>query len=321
MVLLITCIIFIIVIIIVTIIYTTISLKYVDENLIFKNFKRTFDWNTGYHTKLNGYNLPNTKDKKYNIDKNIVITAAARDINPNILRTNMERLIQIGKTFNNYIICIYENDSTNETKDILYEYSKLKDNIYIELNNWEDEDLNLKLLDRMKLVRHRCKKFTEKIVQENHFKPDILLLYDIDVIGGIHPSSLDMIFTESLDWWDALFSNGLSYSLSTGPHSKYFHWIFQSTIKEYDSLAYETSSGQNFCSVSEYLPFMDRKHINMHKNILVNSAFGGSALYKYDIYKRGNYLYSNDYKCEHRIFHESLNSQKLFISKWLLTIR
>ena len=285
-----------------------------------------FSWTSGYHTKLKGYAIPppppplyEEKDEVPVIDATIAIVAAAYNVEE-CLSVNIERLLSIGGKFKDFHLYLYENNSTDRTVEILQSYHDSDpEHIHICLDSqtWtEKERKGQSRLAKMQMVRHRSQQFMLRTQQQ---PADLVLLYDIDLIGGIHPSSIPQIMKSwENSTWDALFANGLSYKHSWGPKA-FCLWLFNLPLRDYDSLAYEGKNGE---VISGFNVLGERRTIDLRTDLPVKSGFSGAALYKYKAFANGNYFhYKDPTVCEHRIFHDSLQSDNMFISRWFLTIR
>ena len=316
-----------IVLAIVTVVMLIVFAVYYYESVVYEEnletqlrfWKKYFSWNTGYHTRLKGYALPTVVAiEDQSIHKSIIIVAAAQNV-AGCLEENIQRLVTIGKQFKEYHLCLYENNSTDITPDILLEWQEKDPNIHVLVDTtWTTEDLSRPRLAKMQIVRHKNQQFMLNIVQTLGLAPDVVLLYDIDMIGGLHPMAIPQIFQHTeYEAWDALFSNGLSYKHSWSVQGIYL-WLTGVPLRDYDSLAYEGAKGE---TITHFNHLHKRRRIDLRTDIPVKSGFGGAALYKYQKYAEGDYMLFKKDICEHRIFHKSLQSKKLFFSKWMVTIR
>jgi hypothetical protein len=100
----------------------------------------------------------------------IVITGLARDIEKNIDK-NIDKFVDIGSKFLDYKILIFENDSSDKTRDIIK--SRGNENLNIQLVKCpEDGECKLKL----------CKAVDEGIISSGKFLTIQLLQRQVDFI-------------------------------------------------------------------------------------------------------------------------------------------
>jgi len=286
----------------------------------FKKNERGF-WDKGFHSSLKGYSLPSVtgwEPELKSIPGGLAILVAARNVDK-CLAENLRRLADIGSQFTDFTIYVYENDSKDQTGAILDEWSTtiLPDNMVVSQNKWSDADKALPWLTRMQLVRHHMKQhFHENYRDEKH-----VLVYDIDLIGGLHPRSIEQIFKDKTLRWDALFTNGISYKHLHGPR-KWVYYLLGVTQRAYDSLAFEGLDGKG---IKNPRWTTTRKKIDLCNNERVNSTFGGAALYTIDAFSAGDYMaVVNSNLCEHRIFHKSIAKKGfkyMYLSRHMVAIR
>ena len=287
-----------------------------NENLQIHQFKQEPNfWDEGPHTKMPGYNLPPVKGwtpQPKSIPGTLVILGAARDCATG-LKTNIQRLKELGSQFENHHIYIYENGSKDHTRAMLRK-------AFPHVGDTSDPiDKTQSLWQRMQKVRENTKQ--EFLHQHGQQKVDYVLLVDMDLVGGIHPRSLEQIFKEPRQDWDALFANGLSYKHMSGPR-KWLFKIIGISNRSYDSLAFEDTQAQ---TVKHPYCLLTRKPIDFTRDVPVNSSFGGAALYKADAFLSADYLAEAEAQhCEHRVFHKSMREKgfdRLFISRKFLVVR
>lgn len=255
----------------------------------------------------------------------IVITCLARNIEDNF--NNMKKKIEyIGKCFSNYKVVIFENDSEDNSRELLFNWTKENPNIILlDCLNFDDYNHQCKLktkkgydygvishdrINRMANYREECLKY----VKQNLSLYDYMLVVDFDLKGN---QSIDGLF-HSLAYknWDAIFING---------HISLEGTFGLCTII-YDALAYaDINNNLNYDNNNnDFKKFfllilntcIQNYKVNTNKCFIpVKSAFNGYGLYKIDSIKDSSYI-GNNY-CEHLNLNLDLykKNKKLYINK------
>lgn len=238
--------------------------------------------------------------KEYAKDKNIVITCLIRDVS-SVFNANLSKIINFSSIyFNSYKIFFFENDSTDDTKNKLYDIASKNSNIsYIsqdykrpKFGSVKDKERTIALAE----YRNTCKEYIE-----NKYKNiDYVIVLDFDFIDF----SIDGLMN-SFGW----FSSDNRIKAIAG-NSFTVRNIFSnvSGIWNYDSWAYRGSWWPDMSNypASSYDPmFWFGLWIPPVGStpFQVNSAFGGCCIYKSNYYFNGSYDGSD---CEHVRFHYSL---------------
>lgn len=288
-----------------------------------------------YHEKLYPtlYKLPsqsdiiNLEDKDINkghlraSQSKIAICCLARN-NENVVEKSKNRFEYIGSHFKDYKIVLFENDSSDNTRDLLTQWSNENSNVVLldccemgscdcklkQKSGYSMGSYSLQRLAKMARFRQEYLNF----VNQKCADYDYMLVVDFDLDGN---ADINGLFDSlAKDDWGAIFCNGRTsipgcFGLITVP---------------YDSLAYidENSSYDNI-TVSTFNLF----HNNMSMEMLVNtshfgrvkSAFNGYGLYKINVLKNCSYI-GDDNLCEHINLAKCINDkgEKMFINnKWL----
>ena len=229
--------------------------------------------------------------KKINT-QSIIFTGLAYNLE-STLQTTINRLHYIGSHFKDYKIVIYENNSTDKTKDILN--SNIGPNFIFKSENIPNIT-SARASGRHSLKRYQlmAKYRTEyqMLISEITDPFDQVLVLDMDIRCGM---SLEGIaHSYSFDSWDMIACNGISIL----------------TNKYYDFLAFKDEDGNR---INHHKPeespsisglFSKNYRFKKGDSILsVRSAFGGAAIYQKDAFLAGTYAGTD---CEHICFHESL---------------
>ena len=222
----------------------------------------------------------------YKVNKNVLLLGVIKN-GEKTIKKNMDMLLETSKIFDKCKILVYENNSTDNTKQILSEY---KNNISIISEDLSNEYIktNSKIWAYTKITGsdHPCRiewianarnKLVSEIRKSEYNEYSHVIWFDIDSngwdIGGIYDS-----FQKKE--WDAIFANGLGcggkgeyydyYALRMknfefGPEILGEHW--------WNNLY--TSKPQVIKSENELIP--------------VYSAFAGIGIYKKEIFDKIDY--------------------------------
>ena len=214
-------------------------------------------------------------------NKSIIFCGICRDVE-NTIERNILCLHRTGQLFKDYHIFLYENDSTDNTVNIIHKYSndKLK---YISENR---DDKNYRQdIDNGKDMWHynRCQilsdyrnKYLDYI--KNFYHYDYLCVLDLDVKGGWSYDGIkDAIFTLERDITYGCVS---SYGILSDYHNiENLESINQSNYLMYDSFAFRPIGvrGIHMLNTSRFNSIIFKRG---EDPIEVNSNFGGMAIYK-----------------------------------------
>jgi glycosyltransferase involved in cell wall biosynthesis len=221
---------------------------------------------------------------------NVLICGIARNIGK-IAPYTFARIEATGRLFNNWHAFIYENDSTDDTKEQLKKWQTENDNVTIRC-----EDINPPpFTDEQCLARRRCMayarnqylEFAREYVKKN--RVHYIIIVDTDLEGGW--SYHGLLNSIGHAKWDIIGSNGINYFTINGKHGKGY----------YDTWALRKFG--NFTVLPEphdVIPVYDRGE----KMLRVNSCFGGMAIYKpYFLFENFNYTEAD---CDHPTLHYNL---------------
>lgn len=275
-----------------------------------------------YPERYTEQNIPSDDDNietKYRIkigkklakDKKIVICGLARDIKDK-LNKNIKRLEDIGNSFKEYKIVIFENDSSDGTRELIKNWRDNNSNVILisccydgncdcRLNrnsSYHNGTLSKERIERMAEFRNRYL----DIVKKDYKDYDYMLVADLDLEGSCSIDGLLHSLT-FLNDYDAISINGrfgIPGTLGLGTMA-------------YDSLAYVSadSSDEDYNSEITHKD-MVKKIIKMNYQINttdintitpVKSSFNGMAIYNIDSINSRYYPLLN---CEHIGFHRNL---------------
>ncbi len=221
----------------------------------------------------------------------VVIAGLARSI-ASILPATMLRMELLGKTFADYQILVYENDSIDETPVMLRDWAVSNHRVTIESETLgAPASLPIRCssrADRMAYYRARC----QAQIRERFGSAGHVILVDTDLEGGWSPDGVASTFAE--EQWDFVGSNGVVF--------KRRGWQVNA-IAHYDAWAYRESL--------DFKP-LSTKYVNKlifqrgQPFIPLPSCFGGLGIYRMDAYLAGEYRGGD---IEHVSFHRSMREQ------------
>lgn len=236
----------------------------------------------------------------------LVICCLARNLDLAVLRRNQQTLEEIGQAFEDYVLLLMENDSSNSTRE--------------ELLVWQSQNSKVLVLDCCDLGDCRCKlksrtgyeigllaserfrqmaKFRNRYLQVvNSTYPDFdfLLVFDLDISGGIF---LPGIFNSLSYDFDMVCAKGLM------PLAGAFGLL--STM--YDALAW-VSADESFDRNRRLLvQYVRMSLISLSSKMgdppfRIKSGFNGMAIYQLKSIRSSSY--SSNRGCEHLGLHESM---------------
>lgn len=220
--------------------------------------------------------------------KTVVIAGLCINIEKKIPKL-LERIKHLGSFFKEYKFIVFENDSSDRTRELLHD----NDVILVPC----EEDVNCKLKYKkavshgatsrgriMKMTSYRNRLIT--FINKNFYEYDTVCFMDLDLDGPIDIRGVAHSFS-LYDTWDAISAQGLNGVTLTFGLPVY-----------YDPVAYikhgTTYLSPNFYSVGDS-PYK------------VQSGFCGMAFYKMIVIKSINYTPDDDkYICEHITFHKNM---------------
>jgi hypothetical protein len=227
---------------------------------------------------------------------NVIFAGCCRSVEPYI-KNILEHIENCGKKFNNYSVIIYENDSSDKTRQILNE-NKRDNYHYI----FEDNILEPKRTKRLERARNIILNKAKEINKDKKYQYLILLDMDEANHKGTFVNTIDNCFLT--DNWDVITAN---------QNDRYYDlWALRNKDLDYDCWK-EIDNKKKIC---------DDHNIKYNSNQLieVDSAFGGTAIYKLssipDVCNyNGEYANGNE-KCEHVDFNKCIKNHggKIYIN-------
>lgn len=249
-----------------------------------------------------------TLGKKNVMDKRIVIGLLTKNGIKHIAKVK-KKLDLFVQYFADYRVLIFENDSTDNTREILNEWSQIDPKvILLDCSKLGSEDCKLNMQDpksggytsfsrseKMAFLRQQI--LNE--VQSTYSLWDYFCIFDFDLSGAFFIDGFLTTFAKSN--WDMVFGNGLTFTPLPFLHAKPF---------VYDCFAF-VGEHQNYQSSSEISHFFScnkilEKYIRKMKWCPSRSGFNGIAIYKIASLKNASYTPQKNLRCEHVFLHVSM---------------
>lgn len=248
-------------------------------------------------------------------EKSIIIIGAIRN-GEKYINYVFNNMIKIGNLFKKYKILIYENDSNDQTKNILNTYKNKNHNIEIIFESNIDKIYELRT-HRLAYIRNKLLKH----VLEKYSDYDYLLNMDLDDVNSSSDifTTFHNIFDYNEELWDVQ---------TIHQRKEYYDiWAYRKVgLIEYDcwyQVRKDVSNKISYdISYNNHITKYQKPYTLKRGLIPVISGFGGAALYKMNKLveaKDALYVGLNDYGevCEHVSFHEVLKKKynaKIFIN-------
>lgn len=245
-------------------------------------------------------------------EKKLVICLLAKDCRINLER-NIPEIENLAHCFQETVIVIVENDSTDGTGELIDFWIKNSALQIIRLKPSEDLS-KLSRIERMVVLRNEYINYCKQNIKDF----DYAIVIDADLYQIKHKQIL-----EQMEWapedWSGLFAYG-----------QFFYHIFGRNInlRYYDFLAYvpQRATENKFTTRELFANFhILYKQIKKNKYVECDSGFGGIGVYKYKAFI--STLYSTianpkrpnlPFICEHVLFNKQISEYgKLYICKEL----
>lgn len=238
--------------------------------------------------------------KKELKDKKVVFSLLARNVERQLER-NIIKLIDLVEDYvKDWRIVIYENDSEDQTAKVLSELSEkypLKIIYKTETHNRMAFG-PVKKLERVEALSE-YRNHNLEFIKNNLFDFDYVIVCDSDFVdiskNGFY-NSMGLLKSSNLS---AVCGNSFQIKIVGGKQSlwNYDSWAFRGTWwQDLNSVKNEYIQDQMLWFGFWILPVGSQP-------IIVNSGFGGMAIYKRDVYVQAQY---QGLDCEHVVFHWNL---------------
>jgi hypothetical protein len=227
------------------------------------------------------------------IDKTIAIAILARDCEET-LPNNIQKIEHLRKHFRDSVIIVIENDSIDQTKNILKEWEKNAKHIVVLSEDYHTVTFPPKTkecpfpgtsmyrMEKMCFFRNKYMNYLRNADVEY----DYLMIIDIDIDSFEVQSIIDTLINAPSDW-TALFANGVRYL-------NIFKKIKMGYYDTYPLLLCNENVGDNVIIEKTYKEMAENaekiiKVLKKKKFVSCVSAFGGLGIYKYLYIKNEHY--------------------------------
>ena len=237
---------------------------------------------------------------------NVIFAGTVRNVEKYI-NNILIHINECGKKFNDYCLIIYENDSSDKTREILNK-NKRQNYYYIFENNVNETRRTMRLANGRNQILNKV----NEINQTNYF--DYLIMLDMDDINesGTFVDTIDTCF--KYDNWDVLTGN------QTGKYYDIWALRKKDVIMNDFWIDMKTADENNDENKKKELNHILRNtHFDKNGLLEVDSAFGGIAIYKISSIGQCKYIGEHpdgSENCEHVEFHKCIkqNGGKIFIN-------
>lgn len=236
----------------------------------------------GKKLSIENYVNNTSQMKKYNV----IFAGTCRSVEPYIKKL-LEYVDKCGKKFNSYCLIVYENDSSDKTREIL-EKNKKSNYYYIFENNIQEKRRTVRLERGRNLILDKVKELNK----DNNY--EYLIMIDLDNVNkrGTFLKTIDSCF--DYQDWDVICANQKRRYYDT--------YALRYPDLNYDCGAKRPVDGKKCGEIKIKFP--------SNKRIDVDSAFGGIAIYKLSSipnHCKYNGKYDDgDEKCEHVDFNKCI---------------
>ncbi len=218
----------------------------------------------------------------------VVIAGLARNV-AHILPATILRIESLGKTFRDYSVVIYENDSSDHTRELLESWRSVNPKVHL-LSETLEAPVNrpVRCSSRARWMAY-YRGCVHQYIVDTLPQSDFVVLLDTDLIGGWSPDGIANTFGH--DNWDFVGSNGMIYK-RLGLRSNH--------LAHYDAWAYRVDAQMTAIPTSEVNSIHFRRGEQLKP---ISSCFGGLGIYSYPAFSGGKYEGED---IEHVGFHRSL---------------
>jgi hypothetical protein len=249
----------------------------------------------------------------------IIICGIVRDCGKN-LEKNIRTVAALCAMAKDYRVVIFENDSKDNSKQILRRWADRNGKVYVSLNDFGTVTIPPKtdaVIPAFSTARigkmANYRNFYLDYIEQNNIEGDYVVIVDFD-IRKIELKGIINSFSLNYEW-DAITANGISYAPSA-----FFRRRF------YDTYAFVECGQENIPQTEENIKAAQYRWAFLKAGmppIRVASAFGGLAIYRREAIEGCRYgvLLNNDEKvesrAEHYFFHRQMAERgfdKIFVN-------
>jgi hypothetical protein len=228
-----------------------------------------------------------------------VFTGIARD-NIRDLASVMRHIEYTGEFFSDYRVIVFENDSSDGTKEIFNMWQILNPKVKI-----VSEDFFNKKRPSIKFMADIRNRYLEVLATKDYNDFDIVIPIDMDMRYGFDIRGIEDSFSK-INQWDVVCSNGVF----TGAGNMYDAFAFRDETFSHSSEFYfdvDPKTGKKHWNQTN-IATMQKIYPPDSELLSVYSCFGGLAIYKRKFFD-GCFYDSEEEDCEHVYLHECMRSK------------
>jgi len=260
--------------------------------------------------------LSNTKELS---ESTLIVCGIVRDCGKSLKR-NIRTIMQLCRLAKDYHVVIYENDSADNSKQILQEWASRDKNIHVSLNTFGIITIpqNNNTVNPV-YSKHRIEKMASyrnyylEYIEKEKLLGDYVIVVDLDVYK-IYLQGIIQAFALDCEW-DALTATGISRAPSVWFRKRYFdaYALIECGLEA-------NPKTERNIRAAQYRWAFIRRGMPLFR---VASAFGGLAIYKRESIVQCRYgVLPNDderVEChaEHTFFHQQMKERghdRIFIN-------
>jgi hypothetical protein len=264
--------------------------------------------------------------KRMALKNKIVLCGLCRNIEKNVSK-NIELMEMVGSQFMDYKIVLFENDSDDQTREIIKNHSIHNPNVILldcgpnnpdcklkEINLYDYGQLSSQRIGKMGFFRNQYHQY----IKNNLSDYDYVMMIDMDLEGYFN---MDGLFeTIAKPSWDAVFVNGrVDFVLGS---MMYDSLAYVKSDGNYDDFLFDQQNNHNkFKFTKNFLSNLFEIKEN-NKWIPVKSAFNGCAIYKMETVLSSNF--DGNSICEWINFHRNASANgknRFYLSRdWVMYV-
>lgn len=244
-------------------------------------------------------------------NSSVVICGTVRDGGYALVK-NIARVERLGSLAKKYNVVVVENDSIDQTKEVLSVWSSENENVHVITNDFGKESHGqTRCRSRMEDMAFYRNIYLE-YVREN-YECDYVIIYDLDIEGGFSYEGVLSSFGYSN--WGVMGGNSILYKEVDGKIRRMY----------FDSFAFQRLGQSEISDDREVNPLVFNRG---EPPFEVNSCFGGMAIYNSSaIFSEGTkygtrHISGDMYECEHIYLHRIIrrNGFKIYLNPSMIVL-
>jgi len=220
---------------------------------------------------------------------------------PEVLR----HIEYIGRSFADYRVIVFENDSTDATRIMLNIWKMINPKVQI-----ISKDFFNKKRPSIKFMADCRNEYLNELKSPEYDGFDIVIPIDMDMSYGIDVRGMEDSFSK-IDRWDMVCSNGIFKAKG----KMWDAFAFRSAEFPDSPESYKQKYSKNYWA-PEHISAIQKIYAPESDLVPVYSCFGGMAIYKRQLFEGCSYD-SIEHDCEHVALHECMRNKhraKIFMN-------